>query len=406
MPAAGLRPTAAGKFWARIQAVPHQASDIAAIAKAQALLFADKAEAAEELLRGVLAARPQVPPARALYARSLRELGRVDEARLILQQLVKDFPGDFSLRYDLAEILLQLGEFERGWREYRHRYRMPHTSSLERKIQCPRWDGQPLQGRRILIHDEQGFGDTFQFLRFVPQVEQRGAHVILQVHPELLGLARTLHGYIQLIARDRVPPPFDVHCELMNLPMVLGLREAGLPGCVPYLQADPALVARWRERLSSLPRPLVALSWAGAQAYAHDRKRSLSLARLAPLAASGVTFVSIQKGPRATQAECPPAGLSIEDLTAENRNFDDTAAILSVVDLLVSSDSSPVHLAGALGRPVWTLLSFVPEWRWMLHREDSPWYPTMRLFRQPTRGDWAAVLERVARELTALVGQV
>jgi tetratricopeptide (TPR) repeat protein len=394
----------AGKFRVRIQAVPHQASDTAAIAKAQALLFADKAEAAEELLRGLLAARPQVPPARALYARSLRELGRVEEARLILEQLVKEFPGDFSLRYDLAEILLQLGEFQRGWREYRHRYRMAHTSSLERKIQCPRWDGQPLRGRRILIHDEQGFGDALQFLRFVPQVKQRGGHVILQVHPALLELAGTLHGYDQLLGRDRVPPPFDVHCELMNLPMVLGLCEADLPGCIPYLQADPALAARWRERLSSLPRPLVALSWAGAPAYAHDRKRSLSLARLSPLAAAGVTFVSIQKGPRARQAESPPAGLLIEDLSAENHNFDDTAAILSVVDLLVSSDSSPVHLAGALARPVWTLLSFVPEWRWLLHREDSPWYPTMRLFRQPTRGDWAAVLDRVAQELAALFG--
>jgi hypothetical protein len=383
--------------------VPQSASDSAAIVKAQALLAADKAEAAEELLRGV-AARPELPLAQALYARSLRELGRVEEARSIQEELVKRFPGDFSLRYDLAEMYLQLGEFERGWREYRHRYRMPHTSSLERKIQRPRWDGRPLQGRRILLHDEQGFGDTLQFLRFVPEVKQRGGHVILQVHPALLGLARTLDGCGQLLGRDRVPPAFDVHCELMNLPMVLGVGEADLARRVPYLKADLALVERWRERLSHLGRPVVALAWAGAPSYANDRKRSLSLARLAPLAAAGVTFVSIQKGPKATQAETPPAGLRLEDLTAENRNFDDTAAILSVVDLLVSTDSSPVHLAGALGRPVWTLLSFVPEWRWLLCREDSPWYPTMRLLRQPARGDWAAVLERVARELAAALG--
>jgi hypothetical protein len=187
----------------------------------------------------------------------------------------------------------------------------------------------------------------------------------------------------------------------MNLPMALALQMSDLPGRVPYLQADPELVAKWRERLSCMTRPLVALGWAGAPWYGQDRKRSLSLARLAPLASAGVTFVSIQKGPKASQAETPPAGLRIEDLSTENRNFDDTAAILSAVDLLVSTDSSPVHLAGALGRPVWTLLSFVPEWRWLLHREDSPWYPTMRLFRQPSRGDWQSVLARVAQELGA-----
>ena len=385
-----------------MEAVPHTATDSGAIIKAQALLAADKAEAAEEILRRVLSGHPELPPALALYAGSLRELGRVREALSIQEQLVKRFPGDFSLRYYLAEMLLQLGEFERGWREYRHRYRMAHTSSLERKIQCPRWDGRPLQGRRILLHDEQGFGDAFQFLRFVPQVKRRGGNVILQVHPAILGLARTLDGCDQLIGRDRVPPPFEVHCELMNLPMVLGLGQADLPGPIPYLQPDPLLVAQWRQRLSSLPRPLVALAWAGAPAYGQDRKRSLSLARLAPLAASGVTFVSIQKGFKAAQAQTPPPGLQFVDLEAENRNFHDTAAILCVADLLLSTDSSPVHLAGALGRPVWTLLPFVAEWRWLLDREDSPWYPTMRLFRQPRRGDWPAVLERVARELGAV----
>lgn len=371
----------------------------AAIVKAQALLSVDRVEAAEEVLRPALAQRPDSVPARVLFARIARELGRTEEALRLLEQLVKEFPGDFPLRFDFAETLLQLGDFERGWREYRHRYRMPHTASLERKIQCPRWDGRPLEGRRILIHDEQGFGDTFQFLRFVPRVQERGGHVILQVHPAILGLVRTVGGYMQLIGRDRVPPPFDLHCELMNLPMVLGLRLADLPGPVPYLSADPDLVSRWRERLDPLPRPLVALAWAGSQAHLNDRKRSLSVARLAPLAAAGVTFVSVQKGPQAVQAEAPPPGLPLVDLVAEIRNFDDSAAILCAADLLVSIDSSPVHLAGALGRPVWTLLPFVAEWRWMLAREDSPWYPTMRLFRQPSRGEWSWVLERVAREL-------
>lgn len=371
----------------------------AAIAKAQSLLSVDRVEAAEEVLQSALAEQSASVPARILFARIARELGRTEEALQVLEQLVEEFPGNFSLRFDFAETLLQLGDFERGWREYRHRYRMPHTASLERKIQCPRWDGRPLQGRRILIHDEQGVGDIFQFIRFVPWVQQRGGHVILQVNPALLRLAGTVGGYSQLIGRDRLPPPFDLHCELMNLPMVLGLRLADLPGQVPYLSADPNLVGRWRERLGPLPRPLVALAWAGSQAHLHDRKRSLSVARLAPFAEAGVTFVSIQKGPQAAQAEAPPPALPLVDLSAEIRNFDDSAAILSVADLLVSIDSSPAHLAGALGRPVWTLLPCVAEWRWMLAREDSPWYPTMRLFRQPSRGDWTSVLERVAREL-------
>ncbi len=374
----------------------------AAITKAQSLLALDRVDAAGEILRGVLASRPDFLPARVLLARTLRELGQTEEALRLQEQLVKELPGNFSLRFDLAETLLQVGDYERGWREYRHRYRMPHTAALERKIQRPRWDGRPLDGRRILIHDEQGFGDTLQFLRFVPRVKERGGEVILQVHPALLGLAGTVGGYTQLISRGRVPPVFDLHCELMNLPMVLGVRLSDLPGPVPYMSANPDLVSRWRERLDKLLRPLVALAWAGSQAYSYDRKRSLSLGRLAPLATANVTFISIQKGPQAAQAERCPAGLRLVDLTTENRDFDDTAAILSVADLLIASDSSPVHLAGALGRPVWTLLSFVPEWRWMLAREDSPWYPSMRLFRQPARGDWRSVLERVARELTAL----
>lgn len=375
----------------------------ASIAKAQALLASDRVEAAEPILRGILRAQPGLPPARALWARVLRELGRVPEARDIQEQLVNEFPGDFTQRFDLAETLLQLGDYERGWREYRHRYRMPHTAALERQIPCPRWDGRALEGRRILLHDEQGFGDTLQFLRFVPWVKERGGSVILQVHPALLGLARALTGCDRLIGRDRVPPPFDLHCELMNLPMALGLRLADLPGPIPYFTADALLVEQWRERLNPLPRPWVALAWAGSLAHAYDRKRSLSVARLAPLAAAGVTFLSVQKGPKATQAQTPPPGLRLVDLSSENRSFDDSAAILSLADLLITIDSAPAHLAGALGRPVWTLLPFAPDWRWLFGRDDTPWYPTMRLFRQSSRGDWPSVLERVARELETLL---
>jgi len=365
----------------------------------QALIAEDRLEAADEALNGLLAATPGSLALLALKARLLRELGRFDEAFALQTALVQAVPGDFALRFDLAESLLLRGEFGRGWREYGHRYRLPHTQHLERKVQTPRWDGRPLKGRRILIHDEQGYGDTFQFLRLVERAKARGGDVILQAHPDVLPLARTVAGYDQLIARGDLPPPFEFHCELMSLPKALDLTLPDLPGPIPYLAPDAAFVRRWRARLETLPRPWVAVAWAGAAIHLRDRHRSLELAQLTPLATAGVSLLSIQKGPKAVQATAPPSGLAVVDLGAEISSFDDTAAILSLADLLISVDSSPVHLAGALGRPVWALIPFVPDWRWLLGRSDSPWYPTMQLYRQSSRGDWTDTIARLAADL-------
>jgi tetratricopeptide (TPR) repeat protein len=368
------------------------------------LIAADRLEEALAALPRLLAQHPGDLALIGLQARLLRELGRFPEAAAVQDALVKARPGDFGLRFDLAETLLLLGDFERGWREYGHRYRLPHTQHRERKVQAPRWSGQPLQGRTILLHDEQGYGDGFQFLRLAPWVKARGAVVILQVHPDLIGLASTLGGYDLLIPRGALPPRFDLHCELMSLPLALGLTLDDLPGPIPYLAPDAARVARWRERLAGLPRPWVALGWAGTPTHLRDRARSLALSQLAPLAGAVVSFLSIQKGPKAAEAAAPPPGMHLTDLDAEIGSFDDTAAILQLADLLICVDSSPVHLAGALGRPVWTLLPFLPDWRWLTDRTDSPWYPTMRLYRQTTRGDWASVIARVAADLAQLAG--
>lgn len=365
----------------------------------QALAANDPARA-EALARALLSNGSGPVQVWSILVQSLRRQGRPAEAKPILEMLVDHLPANMELRFDLAETLLQLGEFERGWREYRHRYAMAHTVALERKVQRPRWDGQPMAGKVLLIHDEQGFGDTFQFLRLVPWAKKKsGAHVVLQITKEQESFPRRMEGIDQIVLRGQLPPPFDLHCEMMSLPMALGLKLEDLPGPVPYLAADKGHVKKWRQRLAGLPRPIVALNWAGRPGHPNDANRSTSLASLAPLAeVTGCSFVSIQKGPKADEAESPP-GFPLINLDKEIADFDDTAAILSVADLLISIDSSPVHLAGALNRPAWLMLPFIGEWRWMSDRDDSPWYPSLRLFRQDKPGDWQGVARRIAGAL-------
>ncbi|WP_418303718.1 glycosyl transferase family 8 [Pandoraea pulmonicola] len=359
---------------------------------------------AEVLLREVLAGGVAPMSMWRLHAMVLRAQGKAHEGRDILEMLARQVPGDLSNRFDLAETLLLLGDFERGWREYRYRYSLDHTQSIERKVQRPRWEGQPIPGQTLLIHDEQGYGDTFQFMRMARWARERSqARVIFEVNPETLSIAKRMWGEADIVARGTLPVAFDQHCELMSLPMAMGLKLEELPGDTAYLSADPARVAHWRERLTDVPRPWVAVVWAGRPEHVNDSNRSMALEQLAPLGGSGATFLSIQKGPASAQAATPPAGMSMVSLSDEIRDFEDTAAILHLADLLISVDSSPVHLAGAMGRPVWVLLPFVPDWRWLLDRDDSPWYPGMRLFRQTAIAQWQPVVDRVAQALESFV---
>ena len=369
--------------------------------QARALIGSGRPEEAEVLLRPWLASGSGPIPLWQAMATALRHQGRIAETRAIQEMLVAHAPGDLASRFDLSETLLLLGEFERGWREYRYRYSLAHTAMIERKVQLPRWNGQPIAGKTLLIHDEQGYGDTFQFLRMVPWAKEKsGARVILEVNAETYTLAQRTAGFDDIVVRGTLPPAFDVHCEMMSLPMIMGLKLADLPGRMPYMSADPARVAKWRKRLADLPRPFVAIAWAGRPTHGNDANRSITLDRLAPLAQSGATFIPIQKGPAAAQASKPPAGMRIVPLSDEIADFEDTAAILEVADLLISVDSSPVHLAGALGRPVWTMLPLVPDWRWLLERGDTPWYPSMRLYRQSARGDWRGVIAAMTKDLS------
>lgn len=371
--------------------------------QARLLIAAERLADAEALLRPALASGTGPIVLWRLLVQAIRPQGKIAETRAIQEMMVQTLPGDLGARFDLSETLLLQGDFTRGWREYRFRYSMEHTARIERKVQRPRWEGQPLPGKTLLIHDEQGYGDTFQFLRMVPWARERsGARVILEINAESFSLAQRSAGFDDIIVRGSLPPAFDVHCEMMSLPMAMKLQPADLPGTGPYLAADPVRVAKWRERLAHLPRPLVALVWAGRPTHNNDARRSMALADLAPLAQPGITFLSLQKGPAAAQAAAPPEGMNLLSLSDEIADFEDTAAILSIADLLVSVDSSPVHLAGALGRPAWVMLPFVPDWRWLLEREDTPWYPDVRLFRQPKPDDWGPVLEAVAGELACL----
>ena len=382
------------------QAATAEAQDSEDLARRVRDLLTERQNAeAERLLRENMDPRGAPAVLWRLLGLAVKFQGRVQEAADIQAMLATAMPGNLSARFDLAETRLLQGDFERGWTEYRWRYSLSHTAAMDRKVQRPRWDGSRIAGQTLLIHDEQGYGDTLQFIRLIDAARSRsGARVVLEVHPDLLSFARRLVGP-DAFPRGQIPPPFDQHCELMSLPMAIGLRMADLPGQVGYLSADAARVEKWRKRLAGLPRPWVALAWAGRPSHSNDANRSLALADMAPLAVPGITYLAIQKGPAAAQAATAPPGMNIVPLDAEIADFEDTAAILSLADLLVSVDSSPVHLAGALNRPAWVLLPFLPDWRWLMQRSDSPWYPSLRLFRQPAPGDWKPVMHDVGQAL-------
>lgn len=382
------------------QAATAEAQDSEDLARRVRDLLTERQNAeAERLLRENMDPRGAPAVLWRLLGLAVKFQGRVQEAADIQAMLATAMPGNLSARFDLAETRLLQGDFERGWTEYRWRYSLSHTAAMDRKVQRPRWDGSRIDGQTLLIHDEQGYGDTLQFMRLIDAARARsGARVVLEVHPDLLSFARRLVGP-DAFPRGQIPPPFDQHCELMSLPMAIGLRMTDLPGQVGYLSADAARVEKWRKRLAGLPRPWVALAWAGRPSHSNDANRSLALADMAPLAVPGITYLAIQKGPAAAQAATAPPGMNIVPLDAEIADFEDTAAILSLADLLVSVDSSPVHLAGALNRPAWVLLPFLPDWRWLLQRSDSPWYPSLQLFRQPAPGDWKPVMHDVGLAL-------
>ena len=316
------------------------------------------------------------------------------EARQCYQAAIEDPLGEVEARWNLGLLDLVEGDYPRGWEGYEWRFRQ--QNAFRRQFEQPRWLGGPLEGRRILVWAEQGLGDTLQFARFLSLVSRHGGRVTLECPPTLTRLLRRTAGVEGVVAFGAPLPEFDVHSPLMSLPLALEVTLNNLPEHTPYIVCPEEASAHWAgEPATALPR--VGLVWTGNPGHRNDRNRSLPPEELRALAGlDGLVFVSLQKGPPP-----PETGLEMLDLSSRLVDVADTAAVIDNLDLVISVDTAVAHLAGALGKPVWTLLPHAPDWRWLLDRKDSPWYPTMRLFRQPARKDWASVMRGVRNDLCA-----
>ncbi len=328
---------------------------------------------------------------------ALKDQGRLEAATEAYRQAIALAPDLADAHLNLGMALLVQGNFHSGWAEYEWRWRCKDFPSPKRDFKQPQWDGGPLEGRTLLLHAEQGAGDALQFLRYLPLVAQRGGRIIIECHETLAGLLKGQRMDHSVVAMSELGPTFDLHCPLLTLPHVFATDLASIPQDVPYLQADAAAAKVWNGRLAEHPDSVqVGLVWAGNPKHKNDRNRSVKLASLAPLAdIPGVSFISLQKGAAATEAMSPPPGMKLSDWTGELEDFAHTAALIAALDLVITVDTSVAHLAGALGKPVWVFLPFAPDWRWLLGRSDSPWYPTMRLFRQPRPARWDPVITEV-----------
>lgn len=331
----------------------------------------------------------------------LLTLGKYQEALQFFRRSVSLKPDSPLAHFHLSFVLLLVGDFQNGWKEYFWRwgidqFKIPNWPQ-------PIWDGSNFQGKTLFVHIEQGFGDMIQIVRYIPLVASRGGKIILQCQKELMPLIKHVEGVENIIPLGDPLPLFDIHCPLLCLPMIFDTNLDTIPANVPYIRADDFLVKKWKEKVGNTSSAKVGVIWQGNPVHKRDRERSIPFDKLAPLAKiSGVSFYSLQKGEGSEKAKDLSCGLQLIDFMDEVRDFSDTAALIENLDLVISVDTSVAHLAGAMGKPVWALIQFSPDWRWLLERADSPWYPTMRLFRQPAFGDWDSVIRRVEEELRAL----
>lgn len=377
-------------------ALPEALQNCAAITRDPAAL-----EQAIEAYRLQAKANPGDAELYCNLANACRELGRHDEALAGFERAIQLRPDLAEAHFSRSFVLLLQGRYPEGWKEYEWRWRLPVFDAPARRFPQPMWDGARRAGATILLHAEQGLGDTLQFVRYAPLVAERCGSVILECQPELKSLLAALEGVAAVVAQGEPLPAFDTHLPLMSLPHVFGTTLDSVPWKGPYLHADPRRVAAWQTLTDGRDSRLrVGLAWAGRPQQWDDRKRSLSLEMLSPLAEiAGARFYSLQKGEAAAQAIAPPRGMQLVDLTARIEDFADTAALARQLDLIVSVDTSVAHLCGAMDLPTLVLVAYAPDWRYHLQRPDNPWYPAMRLFRQPRDGDWHGAIVALAREL-------
>ncbi|MEZ6091701.1 MAG: TIGR03032 family protein [Pirellulaceae bacterium] len=338
----------------------------------------------------------------------LKSRGRIDEAIACCDHALEIEPECVAAHLNRSMLRLKSGDFARGWPEYEWRWkqitiRSPYTSA-------PPWDGSPLDGRTILLHAEQGKGDAIQFVRYAGLIQQRGGRVIASADPSAMPLLQMAHGIEQVVSRDNPPPPHDTQAALMSLPACFATTVESIPADVPYFTPPLELLERWRDHSNTIGGFKIGIAWQGNSKFPGDRERSIPLSHFRPLAKlSGVTLISLQLGFGAEQVSevadeftvVEPAGPGNESL-----DFPNTAALMQSLDMVITSDTSIAHLAGALARPVWMALPLACDWRWQTNCDNSPWYPTMRLFRQPVAGDWPSVFANIQRELAAHIANL
>lgn len=405
----------------------------AALGCAETLQQVGRRRASVRMLEQMVQALPQNVEVRRALAEALRQCGALaraaEQARLALTMAPRDAESYFVLGntlYDaallddavgcyeevlalqpeharahlnLAITLLKRGEYERGWQQYEWRWKVKNGEAHRRDFSQPLWRGEALDGRRILLHCEQGLGDSVQFLRFLPQVRARGGRIVLELPRGLVRMAGEIEGLEACVVHGNPLPCFDVQLPLMSLPLVLGLRSEAIPAAVPYLPIPASAREQAMRRNWPAGDRRIGLVWAGNPTQSNDRWRSMPFTALAPLCnQTGMRFYSLQVGAAAQQ--CDRA--RVADLTAEIGDMADTAALIEQLDLVITVDTSVAHLAGALGRPVWVLLAHNADWRWGVEGEHCPWYPTARLFRQSALGDWRTVVDAVASALRSL----
>jgi tetratricopeptide (TPR) repeat protein len=331
----------------------------------------------------------------------LEQNNRLDEAVAVFQKVITCKESAPDAHKNMGMIHLVRGDFPRGWTEYEWRLK---TNGRDRPFEQPRWDGQPLEGKPILIWTEQGLGDTIQFIRYAELVKQRGGYVILETRDILRPLLSRCPGIDQIVTQGRPLPAFACHAALLSLPLIFSTGEDTVPDNVPYLSAEPVRVAHWRRQLQEVGEFKIGIRWQGSRSFVNDRTRSIPLRHFEPLTRiPGVRLVSLQKDFGAEQLKEVSERWNVLDLSErldpDGVAFLDTAAVIKNLDLVITSDTSMGHLAGALGMPVWVALQQGCDWRWLRGRDDTPWYPTMRLFRQNRWGDWGEIFERMAHEL-------
>lgn len=337
-------------------------------------------------------------------ALALKKLNEVEAALAAVRRALELRPEDPEVHGVHATLALLNGEFETGWREYEWRWRCASFPDERRA-----WSAVPdvattdLGGKRVVVYTEQGYGDTIQFVRYVPMLARRGAEVAVVCPVDVREVVRWVPGVREVVALKGAVRAGDYTVPMMSLPLAFRTTPGTVPADVPYVVPPRELVAKWRGRLEPYKGLKVGIAWAGRPTHKQDGERTVRLAQLARLGAvPGVTFFSLQKGPAAAEANPPPKGIAVVNLTAGLADFADTAGMVANLDLVIAVDTAVVHLAGAMGKRVWTLLALAPDWRWLRDREDSPWYPTMRLFRQRQLGGWDEVFARVETELRRL----